>query len=53
MILSFISKAHVEDAGEQACQEVFELSLGDFIEDFLGEGNWTPDKSLWNLSPND
>ena len=42
MILSFISNAHSDDAGESACQEIFNLSLGDFIEDFLGEGNWSP-----------
>lgn len=49
MIQSFISKSHFEDTGERACQEVFELSLGDFIEDFLGEGDWSPDENRWKL----
>lgn len=42
MILEFIQKTHYEDAGEMACMEVFDLSLGDFVEDFLGEGDWGP-----------
>lgn len=42
MIVDFILSASYEDAGESACQRVFELSMGDFVEDFLGEGNWTP-----------
>ena len=42
MILDFIKKAHYQDAGESACRELFCLSLGDFVEDFIGEGNWSP-----------
>ncbi|MFK7909060.1 MAG: hypothetical protein AB8F34_00505 [Akkermansiaceae bacterium] len=45
LILNFILLAHYENAGEMACREVFDLSLGDFVEDFIGEGYWTP-KSL-------
>lgn len=42
MILDFITRATQADAGEAACREVFDLSLGDFVEDFLGEGEWSP-----------
>ncbi|MGF1655631.1 MAG: hypothetical protein ACFCU3_01490 [Verrucomicrobiales bacterium] len=41
-ILRFILNAHYADAGETACQAVFDLSLGDLVTDFLGDGNWTP-----------
>lgn len=41
-ILDFISDAHYDDAGESAFHEIFDLSLGDLVEDFLGEGSWAP-----------
>lgn len=28
-------------------QRIFELSLGDLVEDFLGEGPWVPDPKRW------
>jgi len=43
---AFIMEAHVEDAGEAACHTCFELSLGDLVMDFLGEGEWAPDVRL-------
>jgi len=46
-ILQFILHAHYEDAGESACQEIFEISLGELTMDFLGEGMWTPDPTRW------
>jgi hypothetical protein len=42
-ILQFILGADVEDAGEAACHATFDLSLGDLVMDFLGEGTWTPE----------
>lgn len=41
-ILSFILNADADDAGESACRAVFDLSLGDLVMDFLGEGPWAP-----------
>lgn len=46
-ILDFISKVHFEDAGESAFHEIFDLSLGDLVEDFLGNGNWEPKPKQW------
>lgn len=46
-ILQFILAAHFEDGGEAACQAVFDLSLGDLVMDFLGEGAWTPTPNEW------
>ncbi len=42
-ILRFISHADCEDAGESACRAIFDLSLGDLVLDFLGEGEWAPE----------
>jgi hypothetical protein len=41
-ILQFVAGAHAGDGGEAACRTVFDLSLGDLVMDFLGEGNWEP-----------
>lgn len=41
-LLNFISNAHFDDGGESAFRSTFDLSLGDLVEDFLGEGGWTP-----------
>ena len=46
-ILRFISEAHYEDAGESAFGDVFELSLGELVMDFLGEGEWAPEPERW------
>jgi len=46
-ILQFILDAHFEDGGEAACQAVFDLSLGDLVMDFLGEGAWAPTPNEW------
>ncbi len=46
-ILQFILDAHCEDAGESACQDIFELGLDELITDFLGEGMWIPDPLKW------
>lgn len=46
-ILQFISDAHFDDGGEAACQAVFDLSLGDLVMDFLGEGAWAPTPNKW------
>lgn len=41
-MLHLLQHAHCDDAGESAFQDLFQISLGDLIADFLGEGNWTP-----------
>jgi hypothetical protein len=46
-MLQFILDAHFEDAGEAACQAIFDLSLGDLVMDFLGEGAWAPTPNKW------
>ena len=47
-ILKFIMDTHSEDAGEAACLTFFELSLGDLVLDFLGEGDWAPEPMRWS-----
>lgn len=42
ILLQFIAEAHYEDGGEAAFNAIFELSLGDLVMDFLGEGSWAP-----------
>ena len=37
-IMQFVSSAHWDDAGEAACESVFDLGLGDLVMDFLDEG---------------
>ena len=41
-IFKFILEAHLEDGGESACRAIFDISLGDLVAEFLGEGAWTP-----------
>lgn len=45
-LLQFIADAHYDDGGEAAFNEIFELSLGDLVMDFLGEGSWAPQKMM-------
>lgn len=49
-ILQFILDSHLEDAGEAACRAIFDLSLGDLVMDFLGEGAWTPEPGKWSMA---
>lgn len=46
-VLQFILDASFEDGGEAACQAAFDLSLGDLVMDFLGEGAWAPTPNKW------
>ncbi len=46
-ILRLISEAHYADAGESIFRALFEISLGDLVMDFLGEGVWAPDPTNW------
>jgi hypothetical protein len=43
----FVNVAHYADAGEEAFWRVFDLSLGDLVEDFLGPGDWSPHPEQW------
>ncbi len=44
--VDFINQASWQDAGEQACQQIYGFSLSDMVEEFLGEGDWTPNPNL-------
>lgn len=46
-IFKFILDSHREDGGEAACHANFNLSLGDLVTDFLGEGAWAPEPKKW------
>ena len=46
-VLEFISSAVENDAGEAACNEVFDVSLGELVADFLGDGDWSPKPEIW------
>lgn len=47
VLMQFVAEAHWDDAGESAMKKVFELSLGDLVADFLGEGPWAPRPEMW------
>jgi hypothetical protein len=44
-IVHLLEASDRNDAGESAFQKTFEMSLGELITDFLGEGSWTPHRS--------
>ena len=46
--VEFVNAAHFDDAGEKAMGDIFEMSLGDLVAGFLGEGQWQPEPNLWN-----
>ena len=45
--VDFTNKAKWQDGGEQAAEQVFDISLGDMIFNFLGEGDWWPEPETW------
>ena len=42
----FVNKASFEDGGEKSCIDNLGCSLKNFVETFLGTGNWAPAKEL-------
>lgn len=50
-VLEFVVSAEREDAGNAACLEIFEVSLGDLVTDFLGDGAWEPEPTRWPDRP--
>lgn len=46
-MLTFISVADYSDAGDNSFREIFGLSIGELVEDFLGEGDWAPKPEAW------
>jgi len=46
-LVEFANKATRQDSGEAAIEEVFEISLGDMVANFLGEGEWWPMPETW------
>jgi len=45
--VEFANKANWSDSGEIAMNEIYDLSLGDMVTNFLGEGDWCPDPDSW------
>ncbi|MFT5906638.1 MAG: hypothetical protein ACI9E1_002250 [Cryomorphaceae bacterium] len=44
-IVEFIETVGWEDSGKKAFKRIFDHTLGELVEDFLGEGNWEPDEN--------
>ena len=40
--LSFLGRAHYDDAGQTAALECLDKNLGDVVSEFLGPGDWRP-----------
>jgi hypothetical protein len=49
--IAFVEHAHAEDGGQGAARKYLGQSLGDFLTEIFGEGNWEPEPSTWNRSP--
>lgn len=49
-VLEFISAAAENDAGEAACNSIFDISLCELVADFLGDGDWAPKPDTWLAS---
>jgi len=47
VFVEFVNNADFSDAGEAAANEVYEGSLGNLIAQYFGEGEWTPDPTVW------
>lgn len=45
--VKFANKVNWVDGGESAMKEIYDLSLGDMVANFLGEGDWSPAPSSW------
>ena len=45
--VKFTNAAIWNDGGEAAAEEIFGISLGDLIANFLGEGDWWPEPNTW------
>lgn len=43
----FVNNADWQDGGEKAIEDVFDISLGDMIYNFIGEGDWWPQPETW------
>ena len=49
-IVAFANAATFEDAGEVAAYDIYGGSLGGLIHQFFGEGDWSPDPTVWGNS---
>ena len=45
----FANSADWRDAGENAFLDIYALSLGDMVANFLGDGNWSPSPDEWPI----
>ena len=46
-LAEFVNNADWRDAGQQAMNQVFSLTLGQLAAEFLGPGDWEPDSKRW------
>ena len=53
LFTEFVRLADWQDGGEHAAETVFDISLGDMIYNFLGEGEWWPDPQNWTWPSSD
>ena len=51
VVIGFIAAADWRDAGNSAFREIYDLGLADLVEDFLGEGDWSPRPETWEPPP--
>ncbi len=49
----FANDANFQDSGEAACMEHFGSSLQNYVEVFLGNGNWVPNQGLIKVLQSD
>ncbi len=47
--VEFANTAERKDSGEAAIEDIFDISLGDMIANFLGEGEWWPKPETWKV----
>jgi hypothetical protein len=50
-MLAFVRTASAADGGEAACQACFGFGLAEFVEGFLGSGDWAPMPQRWPSHP--
>lgn len=48
-MLPILNSAHYEDAGNAALRKLCNVSLGDRVQQFLGDGDWEPSRSYSDI----
>jgi hypothetical protein len=49
--VAFANEAHLSDAGDAAARAKLGIRLAEPVAFLLGEGDWSPNPTLWNASP--